>query len=135
MQTMRLHAPVGKTGCAVWRVGFGAQAFVVLMVLVGAGASPLPSAVVASAASSERSAASRPDENLGFRPPPAGALVTQMLVHWRNTRTGAIFTAPTGGWLPPGEDWVIVDNAPGDNSGAPGAHSPLQSPAPPTMSR
>lgn len=43
----------------------------------------------------------------GFVPPPPGAFVTQALVPWVNRKTGERFTAPTGGWRPPSDDWVI----------------------------
>jgi hypothetical protein len=53
------------------------------------------------------------DASQGFKPPPAGAMVTQTVVFWRNERTGATFTAPTGGWQPPNADWsVVVDDVP-----------------------
>lgn len=55
----------------------------------------------------------------GFVPPPPGAFVTQALVHWINRKTGERFTAPTGGWHPPNDDWVIDD---------PGRASPPASP-------
>lgn len=45
----------------------------------------------------------------GFKPPAAGAFVTQAIVNWINVRTGERFVAPTGGWTPPSVDWVVED--------------------------
>ena len=48
----------------------------------------------------------------GWTPPPDGAIVTQAIEGWRNTKTGETYTTNTGGWTPPSDDWVR------DNSGA-----------------
>ena len=40
----------------------------------------------------------------GFTPPSGPA--TQALVEWVNVKTGERWTAPSGGYTPPNEDWV-----------------------------
>ena len=44
----------------------------------------------------------------GFLPPPPDAMVTMALVDWSNIETGETWTAPSGGYQPPSEAWVIA---------------------------
>lgn len=46
----------------------------------------------------------------GFSPPPDDALCTMALVSWVNTETGETWTAPSGGYTPPSEAWVVEEN-------------------------
>jgi len=46
-----------------------------------------------------------------FLPPPPDAIVTMALVEWTNTATGETWTAPSGGFQPPNQDWVRADSA------------------------
>lgn len=47
----------------------------------------------------------------GFSPPPEDALCTMALVSWVNTETGETWTAPSGGYTPPSEAWVVQQDA------------------------
>lgn len=47
----------------------------------------------------------------GWTPPPRGAMVTQAIEGWRNTKTGETYTTNTGGWTPPSDDWVRDNSA------------------------
>ena len=47
----------------------------------------------------------------GWTPPPDGAMVTQAIEGWRNTKTGETYTTNTGGWTPPSDDWVRDNSA------------------------
>lgn len=111
------------------------RAVVAVLAWACAAVPPLPCALAAGSASPERSSALQTDERHGFRPPPPGAMVTQVLVPWRNARTGASFVAPTGGWQPPNEDWVVVDDVPASDQVGPGGASQAPPPGSPTMSR
>jgi hypothetical protein len=53
----------------------------------------------------------RADPNpYGFTPPPEGSLCTMALVDWVNTETGETWTAPSGGYSPPSETWVVQEH-------------------------
>jgi hypothetical protein len=57
--------------------------------------------------------------------PPTGP-ATQALVEWVNVKTGERWTAPSGGYTPPNEDWVPV---------AGGAAATIRKPGPPAATR
>jgi hypothetical protein len=57
--------------------------------------------------------------------PPTGP-ATQVLVEWVNVKTGERWTAPSGGYRPPNEDWVPV---------AGGAAATIRKPGPPAATR
>ena len=59
-----------------------------------------------------------------FLPPTEPA--TQALVEWVNVKTGERWTAPSGGYRPPNEDWVPVTG---------GAAATIRKPGPPTATR
>jgi hypothetical protein len=57
--------------------------------------------------------------------PPTGP-ATQALVEWVNVKTGERWTAPSGGYTPPNEDWVPVTG---------GAAATIRKPGPPAATR
>jgi hypothetical protein len=57
--------------------------------------------------------------------PPTGP-ATQALVEWVNVKTGERWTAPSGGYRPPNEDWVPVTG---------GAAATIRKPGPPAATR
>jgi hypothetical protein len=59
-----------------------------------------------------------------FMPPTGPA--TQALVEWVNVKTGERWTAPSGGYRPPNEDWVPVTG---------GAAATIRKPGPPAATR
>lgn len=94
------------------RVEFGPLPVFCVMMLFGATILSAPLSGGAQPSAGRAGTAGAKGSSEGFKPPPAGAMVTQTVVHWRNTRTGAIFLAPTGGWQPPDADWSVVDDEP-----------------------